>query len=115
MAKAIRNKSQQEPETLEMSAEQLAELMAQASDDTTPASPQHSITVGVHARKSGQLGGIAYDIAEFIAVLREQTGETFALDIQAAVGEAPESSGEKAPVVGFIAQEQADEYGEDDE
>ncbi|RAU96803.1 hypothetical protein [Paenibacillus sp. YN15] len=114
MAKVIRNKPEQH-ETLEMSAEQLAGLLAQESDDTTPASPQHSITVGVHAKKSGQLGGIAYDIAEFIAVLREQTGETFALDIQAAVGEAPESSGDKAPVVGFIAQEQAEDDEGDDE
>lgn len=103
---ATHKKAQQDEEVTEITADQLRELVGDK--------PSHTLTIGVHAKKSGQLGNIAYDIAEFVNVLREQTGVDYVLDVQAAVGSA-ESSGELAPVVGFIAQERADEEAEDDE
>lgn len=93
-------------EVTEISADQIRELVG----DT----PKHAITVGVHAKSSAQLGNIAYDIAEFINVLREQTGDTFALDIQAAVGQAPDTV-RKTDAIGFLAQPEPDDYEGDPE
>lgn len=104
-----RKQTQQDAEVTEISADQLRELVGEK--------PTHTLTIGVHAKLPGQLGNIAYDVAEFISILREQTGVDYVIDVQAAVGSV-EGSGDKTPVVGFLAQQEAEDgedYPDDDE
>jgi hypothetical protein len=70
------------------------------------------ITVGIHVKKPAQLGPAAYDIAEFVNIIREQTGEPFIIDVQAAVN-AQGPAEEKAPIVGFVTEAAGNGDGDD--
>lgn len=61
------------------------------------------ITVGLALHRSAEMGAAAYDIAEFVNVLREQTQEEHALDIRVEVGDItrPGRNVDGTAVVGF--------------
>ncbi|WP_010495005.1 hypothetical protein [Paenibacillus elgii] len=74
------------------------------------------ITVGVSVRDPAQLGRAAYDVAEFVNVLREQTGVDYVIDIQAAAVGTDEEDVNKTSAIGFTVEETPEaEPDEDDE
>lgn len=73
------------------------------------------ITVGISVRDPAQLGPAAYDIAEFVNVLREQTGVNYVIDVQAAAGGADEEDVNKPSAIGFTVESAQEEPDEDEE
>ncbi|NGM81247.1 hypothetical protein G5B47_02340 [Paenibacillus sp. 7124] len=77
------------------------------------------LTVGINLRKSAELGPAAHDVAAFINTVRDLTAEDYALDVRVQVGVDAESvpgrNADGTPVVGFLAQQHTEDYGEEDD
>lgn len=88
-------------------SEELHVTAEETGNDAEIVDVKSQITVGLTLRRSAELGPAAYDVAEFINVLREQTGEDYALDVRVQVGEdarQPGRNSDGTAVVGFLAQ-----------
>lgn len=69
------------------------------------------ITAELTLRRSAELGAAAYEVAEFINVLREQTGVDYALEVRVNVGAEPQAgrNADGTAIVGFTVPTQDNE------
>ncbi|MNN15599.1 hypothetical protein D3C81_1287090 [compost metagenome] len=90
-------------------------MSADETQDDVILDVKSQITVGLNLRRSADMGAAAYDVAEFINVLREQTEEEYALDVRVQVGETaePGRNNDGTPVVGVALPTQT--YEEEDD
>ena len=96
----------------ETSAEQLAEQIAELVEEVPN---PNKILVGVHVKTSAELGPAAYDIAEFVNIIREQTQIDYAVEVHAGVN-SENSAGtfRKTDAIGFSAAASGGDDGGDD-
>ena len=70
------------------------------------------LTIAVNAESADKLGSVAYDIAEAINVIREQTNVDFVLDVQIAVP-GPQPQLGQTGAIGFKPEEEYYEEGDE--